>query len=90
MHSRHGGVNEAMRDALARVAPGTPLRDGIDRVVRGVGRFAPAPLAGADDAVRDRRVEVWVSDAPVQQPAAFRCVSGSGQVALVGGGASAP
>ncbi len=34
MHSRHGGVNEAMRDALARVAPGTPLRDGIDRVVR--------------------------------------------------------
>ena len=34
MHSRYGGVNEAMRDALARVAPGTPLRDGIDRVVR--------------------------------------------------------
>ena len=34
MHTRHGGVNEAMRDALARVAPGTPLRDGIDRVVR--------------------------------------------------------
>ena len=34
MHSRHGGVNEAIRDALARVAPGTPLRDGIDRVVR--------------------------------------------------------
>ncbi len=34
MSSRHGGVNEAMRDALARVAPGTPLRDGIDRVVR--------------------------------------------------------
>ena len=34
MNSRYGGVNEAMRDALARVAPGTPLRDGIDRVVR--------------------------------------------------------
>ncbi len=34
MSSRHGGVNEAMRDALARVSPGTPLRDGIDRVVR--------------------------------------------------------
>ena len=28
------GTNEAMRDALARVGPGTPLRDGIDRVVR--------------------------------------------------------
>ena len=23
-----------MRDALARVGPGTPLRDGLDRVVR--------------------------------------------------------
>jgi diadenylate cyclase len=34
MPHRHGGANEAMRDALARVAPGTPLRDGIDRVVR--------------------------------------------------------
>ncbi len=34
MSSRSSGVNEAMRDALARVAPGTPLRDGIDRVVR--------------------------------------------------------
>lgn len=34
MNSRYGGVNDAMRDALARVAPGTPLRDGIDRVVR--------------------------------------------------------
>jgi len=34
MQSRYSGVNEAMRDALARVAPGTPLRDGIDRVVR--------------------------------------------------------
>jgi diadenylate cyclase len=34
MNSRYGGVNEAMRDALSRVAPGMPLRDGIDRVVR--------------------------------------------------------
>jgi diadenylate cyclase len=33
-HSRRSGTNEQMRDALARVAPGTPLRDGIDRVVR--------------------------------------------------------
>ena len=33
MVSRYSGVNEAMRDALARVSPGTPLRDGIDRVV---------------------------------------------------------
>jgi diadenylate cyclase len=34
MGSRHSSVNEEMRDALARVSPGTPLRDGIDRVVR--------------------------------------------------------
>ena len=47
MHSRHGGVNEAMRDALARVAPGTPLRDGIDRVVRSK---AGALLVLSDDA----------------------------------------
>lgn len=47
MSSRHGGVNEAMRDALARVAPGTPLRDGIDRVVRSK---AGALLVLSDDA----------------------------------------
>jgi diadenylate cyclase len=47
MHSRHGGVNEAMRNALARVAPGTPLRDGIDRVVRSK---AGALLVLSDDA----------------------------------------
>jgi diadenylate cyclase len=34
MDVRYGSANEQMRDALARVAPGTPLRDGIDRVVR--------------------------------------------------------
>jgi diadenylate cyclase len=34
VESRYSGANEAMRNALARVAPGTPLRDGIDRVVR--------------------------------------------------------
>ena len=34
MVARHSGTNEAMRLALARVSPGTPLRDGIDRVVR--------------------------------------------------------
>jgi len=34
MESRYSGATEDMRDALARVAPGTPLRDGIDRVVR--------------------------------------------------------
>ncbi|MEX2627688.1 MAG: DNA integrity scanning diadenylate cyclase DisA [Ilumatobacteraceae bacterium] len=34
MAKRYSGANQAMRDALARVAPGTPLRDGIDRVVR--------------------------------------------------------
>jgi diadenylate cyclase len=34
MPTRHSGANEEMRDALARVSPGTPIRDGIDRVVR--------------------------------------------------------
>ncbi len=34
MEYRYSGANEKMRNALARVAPGTPLRDGIDRVVR--------------------------------------------------------
>lgn len=34
MSSRHRGTNEGMRGALGRVSPGTPLRDGIDRVVR--------------------------------------------------------
>jgi diadenylate cyclase len=34
MGVRYGSANEQMRNALARVAPGTPLRDGIDRVVR--------------------------------------------------------
>jgi diadenylate cyclase len=47
MDSRSGGVNDAMRDALARVAPGTPLRDGIDRVVRSK---AGALLVLSDDA----------------------------------------
>jgi len=47
MSSRYGGVNEAMRDALARVAPGMPLRDGIDRVVRSK---AGALLVLSDDA----------------------------------------
>ena len=47
MNSRYGGDNEAMRDALARVSPGTPLRDGIDRVVRAK---AGALLVLSDDA----------------------------------------
>ncbi len=34
MVSRHRGANDELRDALARVSPGTPLRDGIDRVIR--------------------------------------------------------
>ncbi len=47
MVNRYSGANEAMREALARVAPGTPLRDGIDRVVRAK---AGALLVLADDA----------------------------------------
>jgi diadenylate cyclase len=34
MLSPYSGANEQMRKALARVSPGTPLRDGIDRIVR--------------------------------------------------------
>jgi diadenylate cyclase len=34
MVSRPRGANDELRDALGRVAPGTPLRDGIDRVIR--------------------------------------------------------
>ena len=34
MSMRHGVANEPMRMALARMAPGTPLRDGIERIVR--------------------------------------------------------
>jgi diadenylate cyclase len=34
MPARFRFANEAMRNALARIGPGTPLRDGIDRVVR--------------------------------------------------------
>ena len=34
MELRYGSANEQMRQALARIAPGTPLRDGIERVVR--------------------------------------------------------
>ena len=34
MPIRYSGANEQMRNALARVSPGTPLRDGIDRIVR--------------------------------------------------------
>ena len=34
MVTRYSGANETMRNALSRVAPGQPLRDGIDRIVR--------------------------------------------------------
>ena len=34
MPERRPTANEPLRLALARLAPGTPLRDGIDRVVR--------------------------------------------------------
>jgi len=44
--SRPTTVSEALRRALGRVAPGTPLRDGIDRVVRSK---AGALLVLADD-----------------------------------------
>ncbi|MEL6891887.1 MAG: DNA integrity scanning diadenylate cyclase DisA [Actinomycetota bacterium] len=34
MAARFGSANDEMRTALSRVAPGTPIRDGIERVVR--------------------------------------------------------
>ena len=34
MVNRFRGANDEMRNALGQVAPGTPIRDGIDRVVR--------------------------------------------------------
>src|SRR5918994_1839941 len=34
MVSRYRAANDELREALASSAPGTPLRDGIDRVVR--------------------------------------------------------
>jgi phosphate transport system substrate-binding protein len=83
--------NRTLSDKRAASVAEALTAQGVQvRVVRGVGRFAPAPAVGADDAARDRRVEVWVSDAPVHQPAAFKCVSGTGQIALVGGGTASP
>lgn len=46
MANRYGSANETMRSALARVAPGQPLREGIDRIVRSK---AGALLVLADD-----------------------------------------
>jgi phosphate transport system substrate-binding protein len=71
--------NRSLSDKRAASVAEALTAQGVKvRVVRGVGRFAPSPAGGTDDAARDRRVEVWVSDAPVHQPAAFRCISGSG------------
>ncbi|WP_338415239.1 OmpA family protein [uncultured Sphaerotilus sp.] len=84
-------ANRSLSDKRAATVADVLTAQGVQvRVVRGVGRFAPAPAVGADDAARERRVEVWVSDAPVRQPAPFKCISGTGQVAMVGGAASAP
>jgi phosphate transport system substrate-binding protein len=84
-------ANRTLSDQRAASVADALMAQGVAvQVVRGVGRFAPMPAAGADDAARERRVEVWVSDAPVRQPAPFKCVSGTGQVAMVGTAASAP
>lgn len=84
-------ANRALSDRRAASVADALTAQGVQvRVVRGVGRFAPAPAVGAGDVARDRRVEVWVSDAAVRQPAPFKCISGTGQVAMVGGAASAP
>jgi phosphate transport system substrate-binding protein len=77
--------NRVLSDQRAASVAQALTEQGVKvRVVRGVGRFTPAPVVSTDDAARDRRVEVWVSDEPVRQPAAFKCVSGNGKVAMVG------
>jgi len=84
-------ANRALSDKRAASVAEVLTAQGVQvRVVRGVGRFAPAPAVGADDAARDRRVEVWVSEAPVRQPGPFKCLSSAGQVALASSAASAP
>lgn len=84
-------LNRALSDQRAASVAQVLTAQGVKvRVVRGVGRFTPAPVAGADDAARDRRVEVWVSDEPMRQPAAFKCISGNGAVAIVGAPVAAP
>lgn len=75
-------ANRSLSDKRAASVADALTAQGVKvRVVRGVGRFAPAPVVGADDAARDRRVEVWVSDAPVHQPAPFKCIRGTGVAA---------
>lgn len=74
--------NRSLSDKRAATVADALTAQGVQvRVVRGVGRFAPAPAVGADDASRERRVEVWVSDAPVRQPAPFKCIRGTGVAA---------
>jgi phosphate transport system substrate-binding protein len=84
-------ANRALSDKRAASVAEALTAQGVQvRVVRGVGRFAPAAAVGADDAARDRRVEVWVSEAPVRQPGPFKCMSSAGQVAMASSAASAP
>ena len=84
-------ANRALSDQRAASVADALTAQGVPvRVVRGVGRFAPMPVVAADDAARERRVEVWVTEAPVRQPAPIKCVSGTGQVSMVGAAASAP
>jgi phosphate transport system substrate-binding protein len=83
--------NRTLSDQRAASVAQALTEQGVKvRVVRGVGRFTPAPVAGADDAARDRRVEVWVSEEPMRQPAAFKCISGNGTVATVGAPSTVP
>ena len=37
MPVRHRSISDELREALAKVAPGTPLRAGIERIVRAKG-----------------------------------------------------
>ena len=70
MQSRFGAANEQMRDALARVSPGTPLRDGIDRVVRAKAGALLVLSDGAD--VLSICSGGFLVDAPVQPATAVR------------------
>ncbi|WP_294000847.1 OmpA family protein [Sphaerotilus sp.] len=78
-------ANRALSDKRAASVAEALAAQGVKvRAVRGVGRVVPPSVTGLDETARERRVEVWVSDAPMHQPAPFKCVSGTGQVAMVG------
>ena len=69
--------NRALSDRRAnRVAEALGERGVTVRVARGVGRIATQSAPTAEEGALDRRVEVWLADAPVQPPGPFKCTPG--------------